>query len=112
MLEGSRPPQSVPVTPSCRQQADLQRASLHRPSMESPFERVSMKQADPEDDDPSVSQVQGILEPWMFHVDNTCNKVNTMNEFIDDLEVSYADGDTSSRPEAFNSRRTVPVEQI
>lgn len=71
---------------TARQQADLQRASLHRPSMESPFERVSMKQADPEDDDPSVAQVQGILEPWMFHVDNTCNKVNTMNEFIDDLE--------------------------
>ena len=87
----------VPVTLSCRQQADAQRASLQRPSLESPFQRVSMKQADPEDDDLSVSQVQGILEPWMFHVDNTCNKVNTMNEFIDDLEVSYADSDTASK---------------
>ena len=94
MLKCSWPQQFIPVTPSCRQQADAQRASLQRPSMESPFQRVSMKQADPEDDDPSLSQVQGILEPWMFHVDNTFNKVNTMNEFIDDLEVSHADRDT------------------
>jgi len=37
----------------------------------------------------SRAQVEMLLEAYFMQVDNTCNKLQTLHEYIDDTEVRY-----------------------
>ena len=49
------------------------------------LERKSYK--GPEDDDADMQQVEMLLQAYFIHMDNTYNRLDTMNEYISDTEV-------------------------
>ena len=54
------------------------------------LERKSMKVADQDEEDADMQQVEMLLQAYFIHVDNTFNRLHTMNEYISDTEVSTA----------------------
>lgn len=70
-------------TASYLEQAPSLRHALARLSLE----RKSAKAAGQDDDDADMQQVEMLLEAYFIQMDNTFNRLDTMNEYISDTEV-------------------------
>ena len=69
----------------------------HAPSLRLALGRLSLERKSykgPDDDDADVQQVEMLLEAYFIHMDNTFNRLDTMNEYISDTEVCDAAGCT------------------
>ena len=53
------------------------------------LERKSMKAAGQDEDDADMHQVEMLLQAYFIQMDNTFNRLDTMNEYISDTEVWY-----------------------
>ena len=65
------------------EQAPSLRLALGRLSLE----RKSHKGVGQDDDDADMQQVEMLLEAYFIQMDNTFNRLETMNEYISDTEV-------------------------
>ena len=65
------------------EQAPSMRMALGRLSLE----RRSMRVAGQDEDDADMHQVEMLLQAYFIQMDNTFNRLDTMNEYISDTEV-------------------------
>ena len=68
------------------EQAPSLRLALGRLSLE----RKSLKAPGQEEDDSDMHQVEMLLQAYFIQMDNTFNRLDTMNEYISDTEVCCA----------------------
>lgn len=65
------------------EQASSLRLALGKLSLE----RKSLRAPGQDDDDADMHQVEMLLQAYFIHMDNTFNRLDTMNEYISDTEV-------------------------
>lgn len=54
------------------------------------LERKSLRAPGQEEDDADMHQVEMLLQAYFIQMDNTFNRLETMNEYISDTEVGFA----------------------